>query len=174
MKILKFVLCAIIALAVAPLFADEAFCVSGGALQNHVGKDGNQIGGFGEFGFRLYSKGSFFVWDHLTLRGYSFGADGKDYGALTISDKLIIGGNSRNGPFRTYGFIEGGAGIGLGGVAPSVAPLFSCAGGGGIDVLYDVRSSFFIEFGGQGFFAPALGVPALGGMILELGWRGFF
>lgn len=174
MKKITIALCALIALATMPVIADEPFCASGGVLQNHVGKDGNQIGGFGEFGFKLYAKGNFFVWNHIVLRGYSFSAGAKDYGALSVSDKILFGGVSRNGPFRTYGFLQGGIGIGLGGGASSPAPLFSCSGGGGIDCMYDERASFFIECGGQGFFAPALGVPALGGVLLELGWRGFF
>ena len=118
-------------------------------------------GGFGEFGFNLLAhEKSFLLRDCIFIQGEggslrrsnAANPEPLDYGALTVGDKVLIGGRSDGIGFavRSYGFT--GASM----------SLFSCKNcsffsqpmmlnilfGGGFEFQYSTNTAFVIEFGG--------------------------
>jgi hypothetical protein len=130
-------------------------------------------GGHGEFAFLIYRNG----WDirnHFVIRGNSItDKNGAGYGALTLSEKISLGGISPNKLMRVYGFGEGGIGLwGSETKALITTPLVLVfGGGGGSDIFFTKSLSLYLE---TGYLGHWLDSEIIGGAILQIGWRAYF
>jgi hypothetical protein len=128
--------------------------------------------GSGEFSFLLYHN-NFDIRNHFVFRGAGLKDGPDDYGILTLSEKISVGGITLGGRFRVYGFVEGGAGVYSGnGKKFFTMPLaYTFGGGGGTDIFYTGSGSIYFETGYLGYM---LGSTHIGGPFFQIGWRGYF
>jgi hypothetical protein len=168
-------LCAV-ALAGTALFAQDD-APKGLSLGGAAFIESYKSGGIAELGFSLAERESVSVRDYLVFTGSWLRLeDGRDYGILEFSDKLVVGGNFA-GPFRAYGFIEGGfglfAGDSLDGTAAKAffaAPFFcELKAGGGLELMLNPRQTYYVEYGG-GYGTSTEGAPFAGNNALESGF----
>ena len=129
-------------------------------------------GGYGEFSFLLYHN-KIDIRNHFVLRGAGLKEGTDNYGIITLSEKVSVGGFTPDGRFRLYGFIEGGAGIYAGDGKPLFElPLaYTFGGGGGTDIFYSDSGSIYFETGYLGYMLDS---TYIGGAIFQIGWRGYF
>ncbi len=127
-------------------------------------------GGYGELLFTLTEGDGYQTRLGFVLAGFG-SQDGWGLGQLAL--KFSLGG-PWNGAFRSYGFLEAGAGVaGGGGNDFSLAPLpFDIRGGGGAEILLYKNSSLFFEYGG-GFLFFAGALPAGVSTLLDGGYAHF-
>jgi hypothetical protein len=118
-------------------------------------------GGSMEVGFPVYT-GNMVMSDYITLNGYGGRTDsGTSFGEMSIGNKFRVGGRhivKSDGRVLLviipYGFVN--AEFGLAGTdsknflrSPFLADM---GGGGGFELQFMENQSFFIEYGGGGFF----------------------
>jgi hypothetical protein len=152
----------------AGLSAQEAvpkFSIGGGISS----AEGFAGGGHGEFSFLIYrGDRGLDIRSHLLLRGG--GSD--NFGSAALSGKISIGG-IMPGKFRSYAFVEGGAGFY--GTPPKPffdMPLcYSFSGGGGTDIFLTENVSIYFETGWLGQLTQD---DLLHGTMIQIGWRSWF
>jgi hypothetical protein len=127
------------------------------------------IGGYGEFAFLFYEKGTQ-ISSHFIVRGDSITVNSSDnYGSGSFLAKLSLGGLLPKDFLRSYGFVEGGIGIAGGNNTFAYNLIFG--GGGGIDLFYNKFGSIYLELG---YLQHYVNNERVGGVTLSIGSRGYF
>ncbi|MDR0474966.1 MAG: hypothetical protein LBH43_14990 [Treponema sp.] len=117
----------------------------GGATAVLTRNGGYGIGGYGEYAFQFYENG-LQICNHFIGRGDTITNEvGNKYGMGSIIEKISFGGLLPNNFLRTYGFVEGG--IGIGGNDEIFAFNIIFGGGGGIDLFFHKNESIYLEAG---------------------------
>lgn len=123
--------------------------------------DSVKTGGSFEVGFPLFEKkGGLVIKDFVTLSGYGDDYNGFEFGEFGVGNKLLLGGKIQNETFSVvcYGFVLAEFGFVVMGGKSFFAPpfIFDMIGGGGFEFRYNLKSSFFVEYGGgYSFVFPA-------------------
>lgn len=140
------------------------------SLGSGVVMESSKSGGYGELLFSLSDGDGFQTRLGLVLAGFG-SQDAWGLGQLSL--KFSLGG-PWNGAFRSYGFLEAGAGVaGGGGYDFSLTPVpFDIKGGGGAEILLYEHSSVFFEYGG-GFLFFGGALPAGANTLLDGGYAHF-
>jgi len=125
-------------------------------------------GSYGEFAFLLRNKGGLQIINHIIGQGGSIVVNGNTYGIGSITQKISFGG-FLSPKIRTYGFVQGG--IGVGGSNETIALNLSFGGGGGMDLFVHRRISIYFE---AGYLQHHLGHKLIGGMSASIGIRSWF
>jgi len=170
----KIVILLVFGFACAQTYAQESgftlkpFFGGGGgtATFDSVGNYG--IGGYGEFACLFYDRG-LQIGGHIIGRGDSITVNSNtQYGSGSLLLKLSFGGFFRNDLLRSYGFLEGGAGIG--GNSDTFAYNIIFSGGGGIDIFWHKSGSIYLE---AGYLQHYVNNDLIGGVTLSIGSRGY-
>lgn len=150
MKKNKLCLLLVLSVLLAKSFADDnnnsflrgLHSSSGFVIEN------SRSGGYGDLGFILVKKEDWDIRNNIGLHGYGSG----DYGYIGLSEKISIGGwfEKSEIAIRSYGSISFLAcAYGGNGKTPFSMPLsLDVLGSGGFEIMYTVKQSFFIEYGG--------------------------
>jgi|GEM_PF-1342036 len=125
-------------------------------------------GGHGEFAFPVRDRGGLQIISHIIGKGMSVVVNDNRYGIGSIANKISFGG-FLSPKIRTYGFIQGG--IGIGGGNETIALNLNFGGGGGMDVFVHRRMSIYFEVG---YLQHHLGNKLIGGMSASIGVRSWF
>jgi hypothetical protein len=142
---------------------------TGGGITFSPNVDG---AGHGEFSFLLYHN-KLDIRNHILLRGTGLVIDNVNYGLLTLSEKISLGGIISNNRFRSYTFLEGGIGFfGNNDKKFFSTPLaYSFGAGGGTDIFMGKNGSVYLE---AGYLGHILGSKYIGRPMFQIGWRGYF
>ncbi|MDR0400113.1 MAG: hypothetical protein LBH51_04145 [Treponema sp.] len=128
------------------------------------------IGGHFDMGFVLHKK-VLYLQNNILLRAGGLSFNNGDYSIFTVSDKLIIGRNSRD---MMYTYLEGGFGIYGNDTKPFFEDPFavSFGFGGGWDIGMDDFGGLYVELGYLGQMAGSK--YPVSGVIIQTGWKLFF
>jgi len=149
-------------------FTYKPFFGGGGATAMFAGNGGYGIGGYGEYAFLIYEDG-LQIGSHIIGRGDRITSEsGNKYGTGSIIERISFGGFLPNIISRSYGFFEGGFGIGGGNETFAINVLFG--GGGGIDLFYHRKGSIYLEAGYLQYYVKN---ELIGGVSISIGTRGY-
>lgn len=127
----------------------------------------NKAGGGFEFGFPLTkSESNFLVRDYFTINGYGWYSK---IGEGSIGNKLQFGAKFLNESFLviSYGFFSFSANLLMN---ESKNFGFSFGGGGGFELQFDEKNSFFVEYGGRGMLTK-LEIAQTSSSFCTIGYR---
>jgi hypothetical protein len=153
-KIFLFLLAIGISFNLSALFAQEENSsdvkhFSSGAALSFL-PDGGGSGGFFEFGFLIFHNEKWDIRNHVLIGSASMHDDDNvKIIIFNFNEKISIGGITRNGLFRPYGFAEGGVGFYETGTKELFQmPLtYNFGFGFGLDIFVRDSTSFLIEGG---------------------------
>jgi hypothetical protein len=149
-------------------FTFRPFFGGGGFSGMFTGSGGYGLGGVGEFAFLLFDNG-LQIGAHIIGRGDNIITESRnDFGIGSIIGKLSVGGFFPNNVFRSYSFIESGAGFGGGNGTTAFNLIFG--GGGGIDFFLHRYGSIYLEVG---YLQHLINNELVGGVSISIGSRGF-